>query len=920
MGKRIDANKQRSKTQSYLNNQQKTIQGREATTFTGSAKDPFNAPIRDNYQTYPYDYFGGADCKVFFGDIWVDDIITIQYNVSQTKTPIYGYASQLFDAVARGQVIVEGTLSVSFKETGYLNIIQSIIESQRINAVELIEHKIETNRVLAEQGIAKFIPRLNYISEDSKPNEFGFSYSPNGTPQIIRQQQTIEQILASKKIGTAFSNKLLGPGNDKSRDFEDFAEILEDTIWGDSNGNPFALSNKLKRVDEFDYSLSGGIITAKGKNYANVLNIMLTFGDINDFRAEHTLVVLNDVHFISTGMIVAPTGDPIAETYSFIARDINDSISQEIKTNINPIKLNVGNDNIQLSKLKDIATIEEFLDKNPNQLLFIEIQAALDQYGWNSYSADLELEFVPNRITPFVDQLCLAVEKAMNEIRTPDVVNSSKTQYIVKVLDAGSGDKIQDITMILEQNVPNTRTYKVISPTRTGFSAPAFIGRDDLFTNISELPKPLDIVKSRIDENRAKLNASESAALAEKQRIQEETAALGLSDEQKALQEAKDKKAKQQEKFNKDGELSKFEQFRLDKRDKEVHKATSEYIDELYTPTSDRDLTRVERDRLVGLTNQYEAISDTLESLTKEEQNLINQENRYSAAIQKEAKVVAEQQAVLDAQKKEKANALEAIRKKSEEDAAIRAAKELEIQKDREKLLAELEKNLKESRRAPDKIRDISIQKTQDIYKTWGPKIEESKIALGSNVPTEFLVSIIAQESGGNVNAVSSTGAEGLAQFMPATYGEQMQQIIKEHPEVKITPVVGVYSPENSILALVQYTKTLYAKTGSLESTAAAYNAGLGALKQSKDDPRYTIYENPANEGYAETRNYVPSVMQRYYSITKPNYTEDNIYVNQSGPATTKYFEAPINISSDTENKNKKTYWESYNGNYTTKL
>ena len=478
----------------------------------------------------------GADCKIFFGDIWVDDIITLEYNVNQSKTPIYGYASQTFDAVAKGQLIIQGTLSVAFKETGYLNIIQGIIEAQRKNAAPAIRRKLEDVRVASNIGMAKFVPRITTLGENPNPEKTGLSYSPNGTPQIIRQEQTIEDILLSKKSGTALSNQLLGEGNDKSRDFEDFAELLEDTIWGDSNGEPFKLTNKLKRVDEFDYNSNGGITTAKNKKYSDVLNIMLTFGDINDFRAEHTLVVLNDVHFVSSSMIVTPNGDPLAETYTFFAREINEAISSEIEKNMNPIKLNVGNDDIKLTKLEDIGTIEKYLAGKPNQKLFISIEAAFDDTGWSPYPGELELNFNPNKITPFIDQLCSAVEAAMNDIRIPEVVDSEKEQYIVTILDAGPSNEPINITMILEQGVQGTRSYRVISPTRSGFGAPTIFTRDDLLTDVSSLPSSLDVLNTTISSDKNKIAASIEQAAYDKLRVDEELMLLGESDSAKKFE------------------------------------------------------------------------------------------------------------------------------------------------------------------------------------------------------------------------------------------------------------------------------------------------------------------------------------------------------------------------------------------------
>lgn len=496
-----------SAMQSNLSRQENDIKSRQSSSFTASSNDPFTTPTRDNYQTYPYDYMSGSDVKIYFGDIFVDEIVTIQYNVSQSKTPIYGYASQYFDGIAKGQVLVEGTLSINFKETGYLNIIQATLEAQKGNASSVIKSKINEITEENKYGLAKFVPGLNYIGNQPNPEPYTLAYSANGTPQFIRQQQTIEDILASKKKNTSAAvAKTLGIQN-KQRDFEDFAEILEDTLWGDSNGKAFDLNNKLKRADEFDYNLFGGITIAKNRNYANVLNILISFGDITDYRAEHTITVLNDVHFTSTSMICSPTGDPIAEVYTFIARDINDSINNKT-IRVNPIKLNVGNDNITLSKLEDIDKIQKQLDK-VNNTFTIQFEAAYGPDGWIPYQGEIEFIFVQSNVEPFVDYLCKRVEDNINALYVPEIVKTLYEQYIVKVTPNNSGNSI---TMILEQKTKGTRSYRVISPTRSNFDAVSIINRDDLFDAKVLKSNPLPTKK---DPNQKK---NESIDLAEKEK------------------------------------------------------------------------------------------------------------------------------------------------------------------------------------------------------------------------------------------------------------------------------------------------------------------------------------------------------------------------------------------------------------------
>lgn len=460
--------------QNTLKQTENNIRTSQGNSFVGSSKDPFTNPTRDNYQTYPYDFFSGSDAKVYLGDIYVEDIITIQYNVTQSKVPIYGYASQLFDAIAKGQVLVEGTLAINFKEVGYLNLIQAQLESQRRGFLSNGALKATIDKSL--KSSAKFTPGLNYIGDNAKPDNYGAVVLSDGTPQIIRQQETIEEILLNKKSSLALANTL-GVASNSDKDFEDFAEILEDTIWGDTNGKPFAAENKLKRIDEFDYSPNGGIYSSKNSP-SNTLNILITFGDINDYRAEHTLISINDVHFTSSSMIVAPDGNPIAESYTFIARNINESINNKNNSiRINPVKLNVGNDNLKISTIENVEQIEQFLDKK-NNIATINIIKAYAGV-WGDYEGTINFNYTGSTIEPFIDTIIKQVENAINETVVPEIIDTTMIQYII---DVNFNDSDKKLTMILEQQFANTRTYKVISPTRTGYASSTIINRSDIYT------------------------------------------------------------------------------------------------------------------------------------------------------------------------------------------------------------------------------------------------------------------------------------------------------------------------------------------------------------------------------------------------------------------------------------------------------
>lgn len=75
-------------------------------------------------RTFKYDAVSGAQIKVQLGeDVIVDDCTAIQFTLTQSKKPIYGYHSQLFDAIAPGVVIVHGRLWLNFIHQGYLRVL-----------------------------------------------------------------------------------------------------------------------------------------------------------------------------------------------------------------------------------------------------------------------------------------------------------------------------------------------------------------------------------------------------------------------------------------------------------------------------------------------------------------------------------------------------------------------------------------------------------------------------------------------------------------------------------------------------------------------------------------------------------------------------------------------------------------------------
>ena len=108
------------------------------------------------------------------------------------------------------------------------------------------------------------------------------------------------------------------------------------------------------------------------------------------------------------------------------------------------------------------------------------------------------------------------------------------------------------------------------------------------------------------------------------------------------------------------------------------------------------------------------------------------------------------------------------------------------------------------------------------------------------NIDEDLLASVVRAESGGQVRAVSRTGARGLMQLMPGT--------------ASAMGVGGAFRPEQNISGGTAYLDWLLTRYHDNVALAlAAYNAGPGAVDKYHGVPPYR-----------ETREYVARVIREF--------------------------------------------------------
>lgn len=134
-----------------------------------------------------------------------------------------------------------------------------------------------------------------------------------------------------------------------------------------------------------------------------------------------------------------------------------------------------------------------------------------------------------------------------------------------------------------------------------------------------------------------------------------------------------------------------------------------------------------------------------------------------------------------------------------------------------------------------------------------------------AGLPEALLFAIMARESGGRVHAISTAGAAGLMQFMPAT-GRRFGLGWQDGFDTR-------FEPQLAARASVQYLNERFAAFGhDLELALAAYNGGEGRVGRLVRAHPGKGFWDPAiyNRLPQETRDYVPYVLAAAWLFLHP--------------------------------------------------
>jgi hypothetical protein len=292
-------------------------------------------PYRDN------EFFSGAQARVYFGHILVDDVTSIEWRGNSTKRPVYGYASEQFDAVSKGQYIIQGAFMIPFKEVGYLHAVMAAMKDGQ-RGREYVENALSG---VKRNGQKKF-DAIRALPIDPSRN-------PGMRITTTPKTNNVGEDEAAITVTSLTANQVLTEAADQGgRSFKDLTDQFENAIWNQNKTK----EDRLPRADEFD--IFNG---PNGRRFIeNGFNIMMTFGDVNNSKAPSTVKSIIDVHITSDERILDSTGQPIYERYSFFARGADESVGQYSFTPSITTRKGPGSSTVPINQNQDDGTTEAY--------------------------------------------------------------------------------------------------------------------------------------------------------------------------------------------------------------------------------------------------------------------------------------------------------------------------------------------------------------------------------------------------------------------------------------------------------------------------------------------------------------------------------------------------------------------------------
>lgn len=252
-----------------------------ATTSASISNPPDQAEFI--YPNTDYDkYFTIVGARMYIGNLFIDELSSVQYALQDNAIPVYGYASRFADAYGQGRSLVQGQLTLNFVTEGYLfTVLQQYQQLLGQGANQFPIGSPQADVVAQVLALMATRDKLNQLANNSPNTDSQAAVNGNSpTQQAALLQTQITQLTAGMS-----SDQVAKLSSLRTQQLKTFSD-------------PVGFDNAIYQDILFD--------------------IRLEFG--NEVTGVKRLRYLEKCKLISNEQVIAPDGQTIMDSYGFIAR------------------------------------------------------------------------------------------------------------------------------------------------------------------------------------------------------------------------------------------------------------------------------------------------------------------------------------------------------------------------------------------------------------------------------------------------------------------------------------------------------------------------------------------------------------------------------------------------------------------------
>lgn len=124
--------------------------------------------INPEYHSQTLDnYWSPAQIRLYIAGVWIDDACAVRYQITDHKTPKFGYNDRHWRTVAQGRTVVQGQLSINYRYNGYLRDVVEDLVARRKDFEALTgddRFKLETGQTYEDVYNMDIAARLEWIA------------------------------------------------------------------------------------------------------------------------------------------------------------------------------------------------------------------------------------------------------------------------------------------------------------------------------------------------------------------------------------------------------------------------------------------------------------------------------------------------------------------------------------------------------------------------------------------------------------------------------------------------------------------------------------------------------------------------------------------------------------------------------------